>query len=407
MAKNKHSFGLAEDDGTQNGFSFPSASSDTQPFSGEERLARLRLARTENIGPITFTKLLSRYGSAARALEALPHLSARGGRKKPLVALTIEKAQEEIAAIEKAGAKLIVKGEEGYPALLAQTEDAPPVLTVCGNLNALAQKSFAVVGTRNASINGRKMAQDIAARIGAAGYYIVSGMARGIDSCAHQAALESGTIAVLAGGVDVIYPKENTELYHKILENSGAVIAENPPGTQPQARHFPRRNRIISGLSLGTLVVEASLRSGSLITARLTLEQNRELFCIPGSPMDPRAKGTNKMLKDSAAHLVTDAADILDVLNTLRTLPLSETEDGFDMSGFDGTLPDLPEDTAENLRDAILAQLDAAPVHVDELLRALDAPVPEVLSALLELELAGRVERHPGNRVNLIDYDSL
>lgn len=375
-------------------------------ITDQEKLARLRLSRTDNIGPMTFTRLLARYGNAVRALEALPHLAARGGRKKPLTACPQNIAEEEIDAIAKAGAHLVVKGEEDYPYLLGQLEDAPPVLTVKGNLNALSQKALAIVGTRNASINGRKITQDIAARIGLAGYYIVSGLARGIDTCAHQAALDSGTIAVLAGGVDVIYPAENESLYHDILAHSGAVIAENPVGTQPQARHFPRRNRIISGMSLGTLVVEANLKSGSLITARMTLEQNRELFCIPGSPLDPRAAGTNKLLKEGAAHLVTHADDVLNVLNDLRLSPLFETENLFDFDGFDTALPDDRQENPADLRDDILSQLSTSPVHVDVLIRATGASVPDVLSVLLELELAGRLERHHGNRVNLIESDS-
>lgn len=375
-------------------------------ITDQEKLARLRLSRTDNIGPMTFTRLLARYGNAVRALEALPHLAARGGRKKPLTACPQNIAEEEIDAIAKAGAHLVVKGEEDYPYLLGQLEDAPPVLTVKGNLNALSQKALAIVGTRNASINGRKITQDIAARVGMAGYYITSGLARGIDTCAHQAALDSGTIAVLAGGVDVIYPAENESLYHDILAHSGAVIAENPVGTQPQARHFPRRNRIISGMSLGTLVVEANLKSGSLITARMTLEQNRELFCIPGSPLDPRAAGTNKLLKEGAAHLVTHADDVLNVLNDLRLSPLFETENLFDFDGFDTALPDDRQENPADLRDDILSQLSTSPVHVDVLIRATGASVPDVLSVLLELELAGRLERHHGNRVNLIESDS-
>jgi DNA processing protein len=397
----KSNFGLAEDS--------PTFSSE-QTITAQEKFARLRLSRTDNIGPITFTKLLARYGTAIRALEALPHLAARGGRKKPLIACPQNMIEDEIAAIEKAGAHLVVKGEEDYPYLLAQLEDAPPALTVKGNLNALSQKSLAIVGTRNASINGRKITQDIAARVGMAGYYIASGLARGIDTCAHQAALDSGTIAVLAGGVDVIYPAENESLYNDILSHSGAIIAENPIGTQPQARHFPRRNRIISGISLGTLVVEANLKSGSLITARMTLEQNRELFCIPGSPLDPRAAGTNKLLKEGAAHLVTHADDVLNVLNDLRISPLFEAGGSFNFDGFDTGLPDTAEENSVELHDEILSQLSTSPVHVDELIRALHASigasVPEVLSVLLELELAGRLERHHGNRVNLIEDDS-
>ncbi len=373
-------------------------------LSDKEKFNWLRLIRTENVGPITFSKLLVRFGSAGKALEALPSLSANGGRKNPLVACEESIVIEELNNIEKYGARLIAKCEPDYPYLLKQLEDAPPMITVLGNVDLLQEKCCAIVGTRNASINGRKMAQMMAKSLGLDGYNIVSGLARGIDTCAHQASVETGTIAVVAGGIDVVYPKENEALYAAIAEK-GAIVAESPFGTQPQARHFPKRNRIISGLSLGCLVVEANLKSGSLITARMTLEQNRELFCVPGSPLDPRAKGTNKLLQENSAHLVVDTQDVLNILNSLRVSPLFESTDEFDMSDFGSLSPviDVVEkDDVEQLREEICMHLDTTPVHVDELIRSCKAPIPQILSILLELELAGRLERHTGNKVNLI-----
>lgn len=402
MAADRHNNGLAEGEQTAFALSTPQKS-----LTDAERLDWLRLIRSDNVGPITFSKLMARFGSAGKSLDALPDLSARGGRKRALIAFSKQDAEQEMQAVQKLGARMIAKCEPDYPYMLAQLEDAPPVITVLGNTARLQDKCFGVVGTRNASINGRKMAENIVRRVGEEDYMIVSGLARGIDTCVHQASLEQGTIAVVAGGVDVIYPKENTDLYQQIQEN-GFIIAESPLGTQPQARHFPKRNRIISGLSLGTLVVEANLKSGSLITARMTLEQNRELFAVPGSPLDPRAKGTNKLIKDGTAHLVTHAEDVLDVLNTLRLRPLAEPSNDFDMSGHQNTvLPDTDVQDSAALRTEIYSLLDMTPVHIDELIRALGAPIPDVLSVILEMELAGHLERHPGNKVNLIDCDSL
>ena len=394
-------FGFGEDE--QALFTLPPIPQKT--LTDVERLDWLRLSRSLNVGPITFTRLIAKFGSVQNSLEALSTLSSKGGRKK-YKTFSLEDAEQEIEDISKIGARLIARCEPDYPQMLTEIEDAPPVITVLGNTSALQNKSFAIVGTRNASINGRKMAQNIAKHVGEEGYMIASGLARGIDTCVHEASLETGTIAVVAGGVDVVYPKENERLYHEIQEN-GVIVAESPFGTQPQARHFPKRNRIISGISLGTLVVEASLKSGSLITARMTLEQNRELFAVPGSPMDPRSKGANKLLKDGSAHLVTHAEDILDVLNTLRLTPLAEPASDFDMSGYETSLQDASEDDTDALRENICTLLDTTPVHVDELIRMSNASVADVLSVLLELELAGRLERHPGNKVNLIEDDSL
>lgn len=369
-------------------------------LSPAEKTARLRLIRSENVGPITYNRLMQRFGTAERALKALPELARRGGGKKEISIFAQSAAEDEIARIEKYGAKLIVSGEAEYPALLAETEDAPPVITVLGNPALLSRPALGVVGARNASLAGRKIAEGFSAKVGAAGYTIVSGLARGIDSAAHAASLQSGTVAVVAGGIDVIYPRENEALYRSIAAQ-GAVVAESPFGTEPLARHFPRRNRIISGLSLGVLIVEAAHKSGSLITARMAIEQNREVFAVPGSPLDPRAGGTNSLLKDGA-HVTTSAEDILQVLGSLRLKPLREPpQRGYD-SGDDTDDSPAHADIPDSLRFKILENLSPAPVSIDDLIREVNAPVGYILTILLELELAGRIERQAGNKVNLI-----
>lgn len=364
-------------------------------MSDREKIAALRLIRTENVGPVTYNRLIDRFGTAEKALAALPDLAARGGKSQPLKPFPAAEAEREIEKIRKHGAQLIVRGDAGYPALLAEVEDAPPVITVFGHANLLSKPSLGVVGARNASLTGRRIAESFSQRVSAAGYVIVSGLARGIDSAAHQASLDGGTVAVVAGGIDVVYPPENKKLYDMISER-GAIVAESPFGTEPIARHFPRRNRIISGLSLGVLVVEAAEKSGSLITARMALEQNREVFAVPGSPMDPRAGGTNSLLKDGA-HMAASADDILQVLGGLRLRPLRDAG-----NRWDGPPPAAATDIDDTLRARILENLSPVPVPVDALIRALDAAPGSVLTVLLELELAGRLERHPGNNVSLV-----
>ena len=292
-------------------------------LSEAERLARLRLIRTENVGPITFRDLLNRYGSAGAAIDALPELARRGGRRRPLKVLGKAEAEREIAHNADFGAEVLVIGDDAYPTALAAIEDAPPAVSVLGDITLLSSRSLAMVGARNASMNGRRFGGQLAREIGGYGYTIVSGLARGIDGAAHSGDLESGTVAVVAGGIDVIYPPEHADLYDAIREQ-GAIIAEPPIGTTPQARHFPSRNRVISGLSLGVLIVEAAKRSGSLITARRALEQGREVFAIPGSPLDARSDGTNRLIQEGAAHLVQSADDIIRVLNGLATDALRE-----------------------------------------------------------------------------------
>lgn len=361
-----------------------------------EKLNWLRLARTENVGPITFHRLIRRYGTAAGALDALPDLSARGGRKKPLLAPPAETIEKEYAALKKFGGEIICAAESAYPVALAATEDAPPVLSVIGNPALMNRACVGMVGARNASLNGRKFAEILARDLGQAGQIVASGLARGIDTAAHQGSLPTGTIAVVAGGLDVIYPPENKALYAQIREQ-GLIVAESPFGAEPFAQSFPRRNRIISGLSQGIVVVEASLRSGSLITARMAGEQGRDVFAVPGHPLDPRAEGTNALLRDGAI-LVRGAEDVLADLGRYAGGGL---RDGA-MQRFEPMEEpdlDLPANDIGDLSAAILDQLSTLPVHVDDLIRAVSGAAGAVSGTLLTLELAGEIQRLPGNRV--------
>lgn len=361
-----------------------------------ERLAWLRLIRSENVGPVTFHRLLERFGSAGKALAALPDLAARGGAKRFQLASESECA-DELARLAALGCVAIAKGEELYPPLLAQIEDAPPLLFVRGNAALLRKRIVGVVGTRNASINGLRLARSLSEGIGKEGFAVASGLARGIDAAAHDGALDSGTIAVVAGGVDVVYPKENAALYESIVAR-GAVVSEMPVGLVPQARHFPRRNRIISGIARGLLVVEAAQRSGSLITARFALEQNREVFAVPGSPLDPRAQGANDLIRDGA-HLVQTADDVTGILNGLFQSHLDEPPPPQTLRNPGG----FPDDaTLRDARAEIVKLLSPTPTTVDELIRQCQMSPAVVSMVLLELELAGRLERHPGNKVSMI-----
>ena len=369
-------------------------------LSDRERVARLRLIRTENVGPITFRQLLDRFGNAERAVDALPELARRGGRHRPLKVPPVASAAQEIEANDRAGATLVVFGDPDYPAALAAVEDAPGAFSLIGHPHLLASRVLAIVGARNASMNGRRLAASLARDIGAGGYAVASGLARGIDGAAHEGSLESGTIAVVAGGIDVIYPPEHTGLFNRIA-GAGAIIAEQPIGTTPQARHFPSRNRIIAGLSLGVLVVEAANRSGSLITARRALDQGREVFAVPGSPLDPRCGGTNGLIKEGAAFLVESADDVLRILDGLPQRKLGEPSSR-DWEGFGGG---EPFDTAaiavaETDRRLVLEALGSEPVAVDELIRGCQLSAPIVATVLLEAELAGLIDRHPGNQVS-------
>lgn len=365
-----------------------------------EKLAWLRLSRTENVGPITFYRLIEAYGSAGAALEALPELSKRGGRKNPLSAPPMAAVETEYRALQKLGGDIITATCPDYPLALAACDDAPPVISVLGNRDLMKPSCVAMVGARNASLNGRKFAAKLARELGEEGQIVVSGLARGIDTAAHEGALESGTIAVVAGGIDIVYPEENRKLYDAIKER-GLIIAESKLGHQPFATSFPRRNRIVSGLSQAVIVVEATMKSGSLITARLAGEQGRDVMAVPGSPLDPRASGPNALLRDGAT-LVRSAADVMETLrdfsgHSLREAlpPVQRFEHG--VAGAD----EMPE----NAQGDILEALSFTPVTVDELLRACHVSIPVLQTILLELELAGRVKRHPGGRISLLQED--
>jgi DNA processing protein len=366
----------------------------------EEKLAWLRLSRTENVGPITFYRLIEIYGSARRALEALPELSKRGGRKKPLKAPDAREIEREYEALKKRGGEIITAAEDTYPLALAATDDAPPVISVIGN-TALMQKScIAMVGARNASLNGRKLAEKLARDLGVRGQVIVSGLARGIDTAAHHGALPTGTIAVVAGGIDVIYPEENRGLYEQIAAE-GLLVAESPFGQVPFAQSFPRRNRIVSGLSKAVIVVEATMKSGSLITARLAGEQGRDVLAVPGSPLDPRAQGPNHLIRQGAT-LARSADDVLESILQFSGTTLREAV--YEPQSFAAALPG-ENDIPENAADILLGQLSFAPVSVDELIRACHLTIPVVQTILLELELAGRIKRFPGNRISLLQKE--
>jgi DNA processing protein len=368
-----------------------------RPLSARERVDWLRLIRSENVGPATFFALLRHFGDIAAAIENAPDLSRRGGRKRAIRIASRADAEAEIEALTAIDGRLIACGEPEYPAALAAIHDPPPVIQMLGHARLLAGPCIAIVGARNASLAGRQFARATAAELADAGMVVVSGMARGIDTASHDGAMAGGTVAVLAGGVDNIYPPENEELYRQ-LKAEGAIISEQKLGTRPMARHFPPRNRLISGLSLGVLVVEAALRSGSLITARMALEQGREVFAVPGSPLDPRHKGTNRLLRDGAL-LTESARDIMDNLAGMTEPPLSEPE-----TPTMGPQPiDMPsEKELSTGRGLIVELLSPTPVSIDELLRECQLSPAVVLTALLELELAGRLERLPGNRVSLI-----
>jgi DNA processing protein len=369
-----------------------------RPLTADERLDWLRLWRSENVGPRTFRDLVRATGSAGAALDRLPELARRGGLRRPIRVCPAETAAREAEALAALGGRLIAFCETDYPAPLAAIADPPPLLGVLGNPHLLAREAVAVVGARNASGIGRRLARGLAAELGPAGLVVVSGLARGIDAEAHLGGLETGTVAVVAGGVDVVYPPENEALRQRIVE-SGAIVSEQPLGMEPQGRHFPRRNRIISGLALGTLVVEAGLRSGSLITARLAAEQGREVFAVPGSPLDPRYRGTNALLRDGATFTET-ADDVLDGLAPMRRKDLAEPVREPVGEPVDGVRVVPPEPTDQQ-REAVLATLGPSPLGVDELVRQCHLTPAEVMVMVLELELAGRIVRHSGGMVSL------
>jgi DNA processing protein len=356
-----------------------------------DQVARLRLIRSDNIGPVTYFQLLARFGSAQAALNAIPDLAARGGGRAPRLVprAAVEREMEEV---ERLGARYLFLGQGLYPPLLAELETAPPALIAKGDLGLLDKPAIAMVGARNASAAACRFARQLAREIGGAGAAVVSGLARGIDAAAHDGALETGTIAVIAGGIDIFYPPENEERQRAIAER-GLLIAEQPPGTEPRARHFPYRNRIIAGLAHGTVVVEAAPRSGSLITARFAAELGREVMAVPGSPLDPRAQGCNQLIREGAT-LVQTADDVLEAIRPFHLKPLAQPKRPFAPEG-------PPADADEAQRRAVADLLGPTPVPVDEIVRQSGLPPAVVQTVLLELELAGRLERHAGGRVSL------
>jgi len=359
-------------------------------LSRAQRLAWLRLIRSENVGPATFRMLVNEFGGAEAAIAALPALSRRGGRAHDIRLCSEAEAEDELARAEDLGASLVAVGEAGYPAALAHVDAPPPLLYIKNRTDLADIPIVAIVGARNGSAVGQKFTRQLANELGLEGFVIASGLARGIDTAAHRAALEHGTIAVVAGGIDIVYPPENEDLQHAIGER-GLLISERSPGFSPRGQDFPRRNRLISGISLGVVVVEAAERSGSLITARLAGEQGREVFAVPGSPLDPRSAGTNNLLKQGAG-LVTCAQDIVETLAPIlgRPPPSANGLAAADQHAAPAPLPDIHQTE----RELIVGALGPSPVDIDELIRMTGLATRKVHIVLLELDLAGRLERH-------------
>jgi DNA processing protein len=363
-----------------------------------QRIAWLRLIRSDNVGPVTFRELINHCGSAENALAMLPELSARGGASRAIRIATVDEAERELERAARHGARFIGIGEPDYPPALRQIEGAPPLIAAKGDLGIATRPSVGIVGSRNASISGSKFAAMIARDAGRAGYTVTSGLARGIDTAAHRASLETGTIAVLAGGLDQPYPPENIPLLEEITSGAGLAVSEMPFGWEPRARDFPRRNRLIAGISLGVVVVEAADRSGSLITARLAGDFGRLVFAVPGSPLDPRCQGTNGLLKNGAI-VTTGSADVLEALAPLAQIDLffdPAVEEPLGEGGSDMLPP--PDD---DVRALIASALGPTPVEIDDIIRHTGLPAASVYLVLLELDLAGRLHRHPGGMVSL------
>lgn len=364
-----------------------------------QRLACLRLVRSDNVGPVTFRELINHYGGAEEALNALPELARRGGRTIRICPK--DRAARELEAAARIGARPVFTIEPGYPSLLAQLDAPPPAVYVKGDERILSRPAVAIVGSRQASAAGLTLARQFAAQLGHRGLVTVSGLARGVDAAVHEASLESGTVAVLAGGIDFVYPPENARLQAAIAER-GCLVSEMPPGFEPRAKDFPRRNRLISGMSHGVLVIEAARRSGTLSTARLAAEQGREVFAVPGHPLDPRAEGTNYLLK-SGATLVTSPADVLEALSPMlshaSTVDVSE-----EAASYRANTPPPPRPPpliGGGDRDRVLAAMAPNPIPIDDLARATNLGARELRVILMELDLAGRIERHGQGLVSL------
>lgn len=365
-------------------------------LSDRQRLAWLRLIRTPNVGPASFRELINRFGSAEAALEMLPELMISGGANRIIRVPSVAEAEAELDAARRAGARFVGVGEADYPPLLKTLDNPPPLLAVKGEGAVFRLPAVAIVGARNASLAGIKMARMLAADLGREGYAIVSGLARGIDTAAHKGSVATGTVGVLAGGLDVPYPPENAGLCDEIADRGGAIVSEMPFGWQPRAQDFPRRNRLVAGMALGLVVVEAAQRSGSLISARLANEMGRLVFAVPGSPLDPRAAGCNALLKDGVT-LVTEAADVLGAMAPLAGIRLPRT----------ATLAEAPDMSnlpppGESERVDVLEALGPTPTGIDEIIRHTGMTAAQIAMVLLELDLAGRLERHAGGSVSLV-----
>jgi DNA processing protein len=377
--------------------SVPSAPLPTAQLGDAERLACLRLIRSENVGPVSFRQLINRYGGATRALEALPDMTRRAGSRRPIRICSVASAEAELDAARATGCRPVFTIEPDYPKALAAIDMPPPLLYLRGRSDVLAMPGVAIVGSRNCSAAGIKLAQFFSHQLSEAGYAVISGLARGIDGAAHQAALNGGTIAVLAGGLDVIYPPEHAAL-HQAIAHDGCLVTEMPPRFQPRGKDFPRRNRIISGMSLGVVIVEAAARSGTLVTARFANEQGRDVFAVPGHPLDPRAEGTNALIK-AGATLVTSAEDVMRALE-----PVSGLREGPARPLWpDPEPPDPPElpppIIGDRERAAVLAALGPAPIDLNTVMRATGLSIRATQIALMELDLAGLIERSGGGLI--------
>lgn len=368
-------------------------------LSDRQRINWLRLIRTENVGPATFRDLINRFGSAEIALQMLPELTTSGGAARPVRIPTVAQAEAELEVARKHGSRFVAIGEIDYPPYLRRMDNPPPLIAVKGTTAVFGLPPVAIVGARNASLAGIKMTKMLSSELGSEGYAVVSGLARGIDTAAHHGALATGTIAVLAGGLDQPYPPENIALCAEIADRGGAVVSEMPFGWEPRAKDFPRRNRIVAGLALGLVVVEAAQRSGSLISARLAGEMGRLVFAVPGSPLDPRAAGANGLLKDGAI-LVTGARDVLEQIAPLVGQPLPPPASLEEPPDFSATPPPADDDRAR-----LMEALGPVPVGIDEIIRHTGIHPAQVFMILLELDLAGRLERHAGGSVSLLTLE--
>ncbi len=356
-----------------------------------DQRAKLRLIRSANVGPVTYAALIARFGDAEAALDAIPMLASRGGARAPQIA-DPRAVDAEISRVAKLGARHIFIDEPDYPPLLREIESAPPAIIVRGNVGLAARSVVAMVGARNASAAACRFARGLAQELGREGVVVASGLARGIDTAGHVGSIDHGTIGVIAGGIDIVFPPENAALQEAVATR-GLLIAEQPPGVEPRARHFPWRNRIIAGLAVGTVVIEAAPKSGSLITARLAAESGREVMAVPGSPLDPRAQGCNLLIREGAT-LIQSAADILEAIRPIDARVLR------DPGAVYGAAP-LATDASDRERDAVIGLLGPTPVPVDEIIRLSGLAPAIVQTVLLELELAGRLDRQAGARVSL------